>query len=470
MEKKYNIVFICTDQMRANAYGYINKNVITPNLDFLAENGAVFTNAFCSNPVCTPSRASMFTGRYAEHTGAWNIGTELNENEKTICDYLKEKGYYNIGIGKTHFRPQLKDFTFKFEEVEYRDRVRKTDNTYYGFDETEITEDDKLGKYLEYVKNNGYYLEAGKGNDGINKIPEHLHQTYWIGMKSVEKIKKYDFSKKPLFLWVSFVDPHHPFDPIEKFVKLYENMPHESKIEKVIDKNRPKHLRKQYGNYWPGGGEEHNYTDDEIYNITKWYYSMISFIDQEIGKIINAIKEKGELENTIFIFTSDHGEYLGDHGLLKKGPFMYDSVTNVPLIFYGPNILNGKREQLFENIDILPTILDMLGSDIPYGIQGTSFKSVLNGSKENIKDDVVITYDAHDRNIFIKCYRTREYKLVIYLDEDYGELYDLKNDKNETKNLFFDSKYKDIKNELMQKFLKRIIKNSNPLNKRYAPW
>ena len=106
MKKKPNIVLITTDQMRADAIGYINSKVITPNLDMMAKEGAVFTNSFCSSPVCTPSRAGIFTGRYPMNTGAWNIGTCLDENEITLADWLKGEGYYNIGVGKMHFRPQ----------------------------------------------------------------------------------------------------------------------------------------------------------------------------------------------------------------------------------------------------------------------------------------------------------------------------------------------------------------------------
>ncbi|MEF2601442.1 MAG: sulfatase-like hydrolase/transferase, partial [Fusobacterium mortiferum] len=164
MNKKPNIVLITTDQMRADAIGYINSKVITPNLDMMAKEGVVFTNSFCSSPVCTPSRAGIFTGRYPMNTGAWNIGTCLDENEITLADWLKGEGYYNIGVGKMHFRPQLKDFDNNYEDVEVRDRVRERDKTYYGFDETYITEDDKQGKYLDFLDENGYHLEVGKGN------------------------------------------------------------------------------------------------------------------------------------------------------------------------------------------------------------------------------------------------------------------------------------------------------------------
>lgn len=253
MNNKPNIILITADQLRADTVGYINKKIKTPVLDSLADEGYIFTNSFCTSPVCTPSRAAIFTGRYPMNTGAWNIGTCLNENETTLADILKIYNYYNIAVGKMHLRPQLKDFNNNFEDVDFRDRNRTKDNTYYGFDKTFITEDDKQGKYLDYIKANGYDLAVGKGEDGINPLPEEMNQTYWIGMKSCEEIINHDFNS-PLFMWTSFVDPHHPFDPIEKFASLYEN----TIIDKPISKNflcngRPEHLQKQGKNgYWPG--------------------------------------------------------------------------------------------------------------------------------------------------------------------------------------------------------------------------
>ncbi|MDA0079493.1 sulfatase family protein [Brachyspira hyodysenteriae] len=471
--KKPNIILITADQMRADSIEYINDEVKTPVLNELAENGSVFTNSFCTSPVCTPSRASIFTGRYPMNIGAWNIGTELNEDEVTLADYLKEDNYFNVASGKMHFRPQLKNLNWEFEDVPKRDRVRERDKTYYGFDITHITEDDKQGEYLDFANSHGCNLEIGKGIDGINPIPEELHQTYWTAQKAIDEIDNFNFDK-PLFMWVSFVDPHHPFDPIKKYYDIYKDIkPKELNSKLKLDKKRPEHLTKQGDRgYWPGGGEEHHYSKEEIKEIKKLYYGMISFIDSQVGRIIDKLKEKNEFDNTIIIFTSDHGEYLGDYGLLKKGPFMYDCLIKVPLLFYGKGIVKNRSDEIIENIDILPTILDMLGKEIPYGIQGHSIKNILTGEDKNktYKKGAVITYDAHDRGIFIKTYRTKQYKLSIFLDEEYGEFYDLEKDPNEENNLFFNKEYDEIKNKLLLEMCHKMIECSDPLNRRYASW
>ncbi|WP_275041583.1 sulfatase family protein [Brachyspira hyodysenteriae] len=234
--KKPNIILITADQMRADSIEYINDEVKTPVLNELAENGSVFTNSFCTSPVCTPSRASIFTGRYPMNIGAWNIGTELNEDEVTLADYLKEDNYFNVASGKMHFRPQLKNLNWEFEDVPKRDRVRERDKTYYGFDITHITEDDKQGEYLDFANSHGCNLEIGKGIDGINPIPEELHQTYWTAQKAIDEIDNFNFDK-PLFMWVSFVDPHHPFDPIKKYYDIYKDIkPKELNSKLKLDK------------------------------------------------------------------------------------------------------------------------------------------------------------------------------------------------------------------------------------------
>ena len=473
MYKRPNIVLITADQMRADSVGYINEEVITPVLNELAEGGTVFTNSFCTSPVCTPSRASIFTGRYPMNIGPWNNGTHINEDEITLADHLKKENYFNIISGKMHIRPQLKNFNGEYEDIEKRDRVRERDKTYFGFDITHITEDDKRGEYLDYLESKNYKIKDIESEFGINPIPEELHQTYWVAQKAIDEIDNYNFDN-PLFMWVSFVDPHHPFDPIKKYADMYENKVFDdSKTKYKLDIKNYDFLTKQSEKgHWIGNIYPHSYTDEEITQIKKYYYSMITFIDSQIGRIIDKLKEKDEFENTIIIFTSDHGEYLGDYGMLRKGTIMYDSIIKTPLLFYGKNIVKNVSDEIVENVDIVPTILDLIGKEIPYGIQGHSIKNILTGEDKNkkYKKGAIITYDAHDRGVFIKTYRTKKYKLTIFVDEEYGEFYDLEKDPNEINNLFFNKKYDEIKNKLLMEMCHKIIECSDPLNKRYANW
>ena len=199
---------------------------------------------------------------------------------------------------------------------------------------------------------------------------------------------------------------------------------------------------------------------------------MITFIDQEIGKIREELEKKGELDNTIIIFTSDHGEYMGDYGLLQKGPFMYDNLIKVPLLFWGKGVEKSvTSDEIVENIDIVPTILELIGKEVPYGIQGESLKNILQKiDKERVKKSAIVTYDARDRGIMVKSYRDKRYKLNLFMNEEYGEMYDLEVDPQETTNLFFKEEYLQLKNELLLKACYRMMECSDPLSKRTANW
>ncbi|MFC7680950.1 sulfatase [Paenibacillus sp. GCM10028914] len=485
MTKQTHVWLITTDQMRADTIGFENPKVKTPVLDHLASEGTVFTSAYCASPVCTPSRASIFTGRYPHVHGAWNIGVSLNEDEVTLSDHLKESGYRTVGVGKMHFRPQCKtDFSTESEEVSYRDRGREKDGTYYGFDEHHISEDNATGEYLDWLRaqdsavadrfiKNRCRTENADGDVWESDMPAELHQTYWTAEKSIEAIQAHD-PAQPLFLWTSFVDPHHPFDPPQAYAELYANteidLPQEFSADEL--RSRPEHLLRQGDRgYWPGGGEQHQYSSDRLSRVIRNYYAMITFIDEQIGRVLEAWKQKGIEDNLMVVFTSDHGELLGDHGLMYKGPWFYEGLTRVPMIMRVPGMTKGSRsEALIEHVDIVPTVLEVIGNECPYGVQGISQLKVLEGSASSLRSSALTTYNAHDRGVHAKCLRTNRYKLVIFAGETYGELFDLFNDPGEHLNLFFEPAAKEVKLQLMEQLVHRLIQDEDPLPERKTNW
>jgi len=482
-QRKTHIWLITTDQMRADAFGMENSTVITPVLDGMAREGIVFDRSYCTSPVCTPSRASIFTGRYPHIHGAWNIGVSLNENEVTLCDHLKKLNYATVGVGKMHFRPQCKpNGTNEAEVPAYRDRGREWDNTYYGFDQHYITEDNGIGMYADWLSEQSqdwaerFRRDHGRSDDAAgdvweSEMPPELTQTYWTADRSIKAIEDHN-DDRPLFLWTSFVDPHHPFNPPRSYADLYSNadirLPSSTKIARP---DRPEHLLRQGGNYWPGGGEAHTRDEDNLRRLIRNYYAMITFIDEQIGRIRDAWRAKEMYDDVLVVFTADHGELLGDHGLLYKGPWFYEGLTRVPMIVRGPGIRSGHRTSaLMENVDIVPTLLDALGQECPYGVQGVSQLPVMKGQAEVIRNSVMTTYDAHDRGIHAKCMRTDKYKLVLFEGEAYGELFDLESDPGETTNHFFNPIYREIKYGLMETMLQRLIGWQDPLPQRKALW
>lgn len=485
MSKTKHIWLITTDQMRADALGFENAAVITPNLDALAKEGTVFNRAYCASPVCTPSRASIFTGRYPHVHGAWNIGVSLNEEEETLCDHLKKSGYRTVGVGKMHFRQQLKTgFVHEAEEVSVRDRGRERDGTYYGFDEHHISEDNMIGEYMDDITDRAPEAAARLRKDLFRSadaqddvwesaLPPELHQTRWIAEKSIRAIEEHS-PEQPLFLWSSFVDPHHPFNPPEEYAKRYEQADVPEPAGDLGDiQLRPEHLRLQKTRgYWPGGGEPHSRDHEHMKRLIRNYYAMITFIDDEIGRIRSAWKAKGMDDELVVVFTSDHGELLGDHGLLYKGPWFYEGLTRIPMIVRGPGVAQGVvTDALMEHVDIVPTLLGLIGrTEMPEGIQGISQQPVAAGYAQRVRDSAMTSYDAHDRGVHAKCLRTDKYKLVIFADETYGELFDLESDPQERQNRFDDPAYSGIKQQLMERLIHRLMQDQDPLPVRRAFW
>jgi arylsulfatase A-like enzyme len=301
-------------------------------------------------------------------------------------------------------------------------------------------------------------------------LPPEFHQTQWVGDKSIEAIRKHD-TGSPLFMWTSFVDPHHPFNAPRKYVEIYRNVDIPEPVARAGEHDaRPEHLRRQGAcGYWPGGGEEHSFSSEQVRHIRRNYYAMVTFIDEQIGRIREALEEKGMLENTLIVFTSDHGELLGDHGLIFKGPWHYECAIRVPMIFRGPGVPHGRRTcALMENVDILPTLLEFMGTEAPYGVQGFGQRRAFEG--KGLRESVVSAYNIHDRGIRLKTLRTERHKLNVFAGEKYGELYDLEEDPNELYNRFFEAGMREVRAELFERLAHRLMQDEDPLPERKVAW
>jgi len=467
--------------MRACDMGHAGQPVITPHLDRIAEMGVTMERAFCVNPVCTPSRAAIFTGRYPHCTGAWNIGVAMKEEERTLCDHLKPFGYRCVGTGKMHLRPEMTPDGSQpgkavAEDPKIAFRGRQSDGTYFGFDEIHLTEDVRVGEYRDWLVATApdQVMKGPETNERIrdgSDLPPELHQTRWIGDRSVEAIDSHDPSA-PLFLWSSFVDPHHPFDAPREYVERYREVEIPAPVLRQGEHDgRPEHLREQGEcGYWPGGGMIHPYSEEKVRDIRRNTYAMITFIDEQIGRMLEALERKGMLEDTLIVFTSDHGEYLGDHGLIMKGPWLLDVLTRVPMLFAGPGVPSGmRRRALMENVDIVPTLLELIGEPVPYGVQGRSMRPAF-AEDAAVRDSAVTSYDAHDRGIRQKSLRTERHKLNVFAGEDYYELFDLEQDPDELHNRMGDPAYAEIEAALRRALLFRMMEDEDPLPERKSPW
>ncbi len=404
-QQKLNILLITTDEQRFDAIGCNGNDYIrTPNLDRIAREGINFKNHTCSSPICTPARASILTGLYSRTHGAWHVGYNLDKKIIGIPNLLSKQNYISGIFGKAHFEAELSNYA---ENMNH-------DKKYYGFNEFAITEDNLVGEYLEYIKEEfpQYYEAALKnGNEQTSnpyidnyydplfadvgtlkavftsELPEHLHQTAWITDQTIKFIREKTAQNKPFFAWCSYVDPHHPFNPPEPFASMYD------------PKELPRPIRKKGENAFlpPCYFHVKDMPDSEFQRMKAAYYGMISHIDHHIGRILNVLEETDQLENTIIIFTSDHGDYCGDHGLVRKLCFMYDNILKIPFLIRLPKKMKAGTEYhgATQHEDILPTILDYLGFPIPDHVQGISFAPFLKNKP--LKKSRVYSYYEYQK-------------------------------------------------------------------------
>ncbi|MFV0503985.1 MAG: sulfatase [Lachnospirales bacterium] len=480
--KKPNILLIMADQLRFNALGcYGNKEINTPNIDKIAIDGSIFDNHFIQNPVCSPSRCSILTGRYPKNHGTRDNGIPLKASEITLAEVLSENGYSTAAIGKMHLTSLL---------VEKNDEQDDWPKGNYGFSTLHTTCDNKTGEYLNWLKNISYedYLQvkeqgerkikedqasaSKKDKIGLpqmhkNNINPKYHQSTWIADKTIEFIEQ-SGKEKPFFALCSFVDPHHPFDPPAPYDALYEPEQLSAPISRKNElEDKPPHFLKHLtGNGY--SNEKYDYRNlyaNDWKKIKSAYYGMITLIDDNIGRILSSLSENNLENDTLILFTSDHGELLGDHGLLFKGPFHYDSLIKAPLIMKLPSIIpQGSRYScITEHVDIMSTILDIAGIRPPNGAQGISMLSALNGGSNAAREYAMTEFNCYDWGLNIKTLTGKNYKLTYYAGENFGELYNRNKDPNEFKNLWDIEEYKEIKGVLLKKLMDKIIETEDSI-------
>jgi len=362
-----NIILIMTDQHRADALGYAgNSTVITPNFDRLAADGVHFENGYSSVPSCTPARAALLTGQAPWNNGMLGYGRVAREYEFQMPQMLRDLGYYTFGIGKMHWFPQKALHGFHGTLVDASGRIESE-----GF----------ISDYRNWFKLNAPGQDPDKLGIGWNEhragvypLDEELHPTVWTGQTAVELIGNYDLDA-PLFLKISFARPHSPYDPPQRYLDMYENTeipapPVGEWAERFAD--FPETPNAAFGDF----GADH------AINSRRHYYGLVTQIDDQIGEIVSMLKQKGMYENSLIIFTSDHGDMLGDHHHWRK-TYAYEGSAAVPFLMKWPENFSGdlNRGQTLSNPvelrDILPTFLDAAGSEVPDAMDGASLLSLV---------------------------------------------------------------------------------------------
>ena len=484
--KRKNILLITSDQQHWNTLGFNNPEIKTPNLAGLADRGVVFTRAYCTNPTCTPTRSSMITGRYPSQHGAWSLGTKLPESEHTIGEDLTAAGYRTALVGKAHFQP-LKG-TDEFPSLESYpimqdlDFWKKFHGPFYGFEHVELarnhTDEAHVGQhYALWMEEKGctnwrdYFRPPTGNNDSQHhtwEIPEEYHYNTWIAEQTNTLLSQYKREGESFFLWSSFFDPHPSYLVPRPWDTMYD--PEKLTVPSVVEgehENNPPHFRMTQeekpdfsaydepdGSYCHGF---HSHLQDrkELARDIAIYYGMISCMDKYIGRILAKLDELGLAEDTLVVFTTDHGHLFGQHGLIAKGAFHYEDLVRIPFIvsYPGEAPIGQESKAIQSLVDLAPTFLSFAGIDVPRAMTGIDQKEVWRGRLKSARDHAIVENHHQPTTLHLKTFIGERYKITVYFGRDYGELFDLEQDPRELKNLWNDPNSSELKAELIMKFL-----------------
>jgi arylsulfatase len=455
-----NILFITTDHLRRDTLGYRGDPVIqTPAIDTLASQSVRMNGCFVQNPVCAPSRATFMTGRYPKNHGVrWN-GSKLNENEITMMTHFKSHGYKTACIGKHHIGQEkfLKSLDYEAASGIRRGWGERADGDYTVHDPN---------PFEQYVRDRGYEYKTGyalpnfQSNLGAvpSDLPEDCHIDAYVGMKCIDYLESAG-GDEPFFLWAGFYGPHHPYVPSGRFATMYDGQ------EMPPFRVAPDDLTKKPAEYrLYGQAETHKFagfTDasgETFRNMKAAYYGMVSQIDWQVGLILETLERKGLARNTIVVFLSDHGEFLGDHGIPAKAPFLLDCMLGVPCLIRVPGQPALDCEALVESIDLFPTLAILAGFDPPDCVQGKDLAPVWQGRDPGRE---CIFAEAVDK----RCIRTAKWKYIHYPGKTYGELYNIQKDPHELDNVY--ESESAVRHEMKEKFYATMDATEDFIHPRY---
>ncbi len=358
--RKPNLLLLMADQHRADCLGAAgNRAIHTPNLDRLAASGVRFTSAFSSTPTCTPARAALLTGMSPWGHGMLGYSKVAERYAVEMPRLLREAGYYTTGIGKMHYTPQRNLHGFHQTILDESGRVESPDfrSDYRSWLHSEMPMANPDATGLDW---NGYTAAE-------YALPERVHPTAWTGAAAVNFLRAYNRSE-PFFLKVSFARPHSPYDAPKRFWDLYgdASLP-AARVAKWADRYRARSSDRV--DLWHG-----ELSPELVRRARTGYYGNVSFIDEQIGRVLDTLGERGWVENTVVLYLSDHGDMLGDHHLWRKS-YAYAGSARIPMILRAPGLKAGTDDSPVEIRDVLPTLLDAAGAGIPRAVEGRSLLS-----------------------------------------------------------------------------------------------
>jgi choline-sulfatase len=450
--QKPNILLIIDDQHNPRAMGWTGQSqAITPNLDRLAWQSVCFTNAYCANPVCAPTRHSIYTGLYSSEHGVIHNDLPMREGLPTLMAHLNRAGYTTANIGKMHNAPyhHRRDFQFVLNHEFYIDSAGISH--YAPYLATEASKRGlKLKSWHRSRTSKKVWLEDPQRIAFISQMPEDLTAEHWITDHAINFMRDQlrNRPSRPFFLHASYFPPHHPYGPIEKYARMYH--PEAMKLP-------PNFSREKLDSWCNGKSRPEHLSDAEVKRWIARYYGFVSQLDAQIGRLLDGLDQLGIEDNTIVIFTSDHGDMLGEHGRFYKS-VMYEGSARVPFIVRWPGMQKtGKESALVSHVDIMPTLLRAAGLEPSGHLPGKDLQPLIRENGKGWTERSVYAESLNYLPFESLMLRKGPYKLIANATNTKNpsinyELYDLMNDPWELRNLAGNSDYsgklKMLKDEL----------------------
>jgi len=491
-KQRPNILFLCTDQQRGDSLNCTGASwAVTPNLDKLAHEGALFQQCYVQNPVCSPSRASLFTGKYVANHGLYANGVPLPADQHMFTRTLSDAGYDCGMIGKQHLHPcdtwktePRQNDGYRVFEWAHGPNHRALENDYHRWLRkahpdifTEIFPDKGANENTEF----GNRARTGTP---IDKVPADAHYSHWVAERAIDFIKHPREKDERFCLVANFFDPHHPFGAPQEYrdkINADAIPAPNTRDDELEDKpaQQVSYSEKSYGGTAPGFQE---YSAEQIREIRAQYWAMIALIDHEVGRILEALDKAGLAEDTLVVFTSDHGEMLGNHQQLLKGPQLYDDLTHVPLIARWPQRIKPGEEisELVQWIDLPATFLDAAGCSATQGVQGSSLLPLMDGKRTDWRNWALCEYRysgfTTDPLIMTTMLRLDNWKLIIWHGDPAsgsprdGELYNLIEDPGELHNLFHEPEHAEVRRRLKGALLDVMAEAEDRTQCQVRPW
>ncbi|HUA54404.1 MAG TPA: sulfatase-like hydrolase/transferase [Candidatus Sulfotelmatobacter sp.] len=516
--RRPNFLLIITDQQRADHLGcYGNRILATPHIDGLARRGVAFDRFYVASPICMPNRATLMTGRMPSVHGVRHNGIPLSLRATTFVELMRRAGYRTAMVGKSHLQnmwdkpplvpdprdpalarpPAALDQAAALEpgryDQEYAQHWRKTpdrtmDLPYYGFEDVALAIDhgDQVdGHYTGWLAARGHEPDALRGPENAlpspdivcpqawrTRIPEALYPTSYVAEKTIDRLA--DFARtpdRPFLLKCSFPDPHHPFTPPGRYWDMYRAADVALPESWTFDRGRaPPHLawlldQRDAGTRNATTPALFACTEREAREAIALTYGMIAMIDDAVGRVLERLAALGLADDTVVIFTSDHGDYMGDHQLLLKGPIHYQSVVRVPFIWTDPHAAGAstRRAAMAGTVDIAPTVLARAGLAPFDGMHGASLLDVIGGTRAAFREALVIeeegqrVYMDFPSRVRMRTLLTERHRLSVYDGAAWGELYDLQEDPHERVNLWDDPGARDARLAMQDRLIHEMI-------------